>query len=371
MSYRIVIVEDSPEMVESLTEVFRRELGEVEIVVSGFDNAAQRIADAMPDVVVLDIFDDQVEEHPEDAVKPAWHYVWKEHFCPVVFHSAHEVDEYRRLGHPFTRYEIKSPNSQRRVADHIKSFAPEIEGLRGVRRELSRHAGEILRHVSGSIWQSDRTPAQQTDLFLRVARRRMAAALDYVAEHETQTQAWERYIYPPIGDGLLTGDLIRATGADANQAAAYRLVLSPSCDLVRDRKPIEQVLVAECVSVKDFLAKAGINAQKLNKPDHRDKLLSEFNKDQVAGLTVLPMFPDVLPLMAANLKKLSLVPYTDIATKSGEAKPFLRVASVDSPFRERLAWAYLQVAGRPGVPEVDLEALADSIAQTIGAPPTT
>jgi CheY-like chemotaxis protein len=371
MSYRIVIVEDSPEMVESLTEVFRRELGEVEIVVSGFDNAVQRIADAMPDVVVLDIFDDQVEEHPEDGVKPAWHYVWKEHFCPVVFHSAHEVDEYRRLGHPFTRYEIKSPNSQRRVADHIKSFAPQIEGLRGVRRELSRHAGAILRHASGTIWQGDRTPAQQMDLFLRVARRRMSAALDHVAEHETQTQAWEQYIYPPIGDDLLTGDLIRARDANANEPTAYGLVLAPSCDLVRRRaKTLEHVLVAQCVSANDFLAKAGISAQKLNDHEHRKKLLSELSKDQVAGLTVLPPFPDVLPLMAANLKKLSLVPYANIATKSDEARAFLRVASVDSPFRERLAWAYLQVAGRPGVPDVDREALANSIAQTIAPAPT-
>ena len=81
------------------------------------------------------------------------------------------------------------------------------------------------------------------------------------------------------------------------------------------------------------------------------------------------MFPEVLPLMAANLKKLSLIRYADIATKKGEVKPFSRVASVDSPFRERLAWAYLQVAGRPGVPDVDREALADSISQTI-PPPT-
>lgn len=235
MTYRIVIVEDSPVMIASLTEVLRRELGNPEIFSSGFADALTLIAEVMPDVVILDILDDQVEEHPEGAVKPAFQYVWNNHFCPIVFQSAQEVGEYQRLSHPFTRYEIKIGDSLRKVADHIKSFAPEIEGLRGVRRELSKHAGEILRHVSGSIWQGSGKSAQQTDLFLRVARRRMAAALDYVAEHETQTQAWEQYIYPPIGDDLLTGDLIRTNGASTSDPAVYRLVLSPSCDLARGR----------------------------------------------------------------------------------------------------------------------------------------
>lgn len=366
MNYRIVIVEDSPEMVESLRGVFQRELGDVELFVSGFQNARAQISATMPDVVVLDIFDDQLEEHPEEGVKQAWDYVWDEHFCPVVFHSAHEVPEYQNLKHPFTRYETKGPNSQRRVADHIKSFSAEIAGLREIRRDLSRRAGETLRHVSELIWQGNRPTEQRTELLLRIARRRMAAALDYAVEHQKTMLPWEQYIYPPLGDDLLTGDVIRAKDGNTGEPSSYRLVLSPPCDLVQGRgKTLEEVLVADCVAVSEFFAKAGVNPQKLNDKDHRKKLFSELNRDQVAGLAVLPMLSDVLPLMAANLKKLALVPYTDIATKAGGDKPFLRIASVDSPFRERLAWAYLQVAGRPGVPDVDWESLADYIAQTI------
>ena len=366
MIYRILIVEDDAKMIESLHGAFGRLLGNVEVFSSGFADAAEKIAETLPDIVVLDVYEDQVEGHSVEAIEPTRRYIWDEHFCPVVYHSAHDFPEHLRQNHPFIRYESKMAGSQDRVAGHVKSFAQEIAGLRTVRRELTRRAGEALRHVSPLIWQTGRPANEQTDLFLRVVRRRMAAALDYTTEHQKQTQAWEQYIYPPISNDLLTGDLIRASGANANDLTAYRLILSPSCDLVRGRgKTLEQILVADCVSVNDFLAKAGINAQKLDDRDHRKKLLSELSKDQVAGLTVLPKFPDVLPLMAANLKKLSLVSYSDIATKSGEAKPFLRIASVDSPFRERLAWAYLQVAGRPGVPDVDREALADSIAQTI------
>lgn len=367
MTCRILIVEDDDNMIESLKGAFSRLLGQSQVSSCGFANATETIAKILPDVAVLDIFEDQVEGDSIEAVDPPWDYLWNQHFCPVVFHSGHVIEKYQSITHPFVRYEFKNLGSQNRVANDIKEFMPAIEGLRTVRRELARLAGETLRHVSPLIWQSNKPATEQTDLILRVVRRRMAASLDYVAEHENQTQAWEQYIYPPIGGDLLTGDLIRVTDGSTNEPTAYRIILSPSCDLVlgRKSKTLEQVLVADCIPVSEFLAKAGINPQKLSESEHRKKLLTELSKDQVAGLTVLPMFPAVLPLMAANLKKLSLIRYTDIATKNGETKPFSRIASVDSPFRERLAWAYLQVAGRPGVPDVDREALADSIAQTI------
>lgn len=359
MTCRILIVEDDPVMATSLTDSLKRELGEVEvIVVSDFEKAPSEIACAMPDVVVLDIFDEQIEQPAKDAVMPAWLVVWNEHFCPVVFHSAQEDEEYKNLNHPFVRYEIKASGSHGRVVNHIKSFAPQIEGLRAVRHELSRSAGEALRHAGPIVWQSGGSAAEKQDTLLRVVRRRMAAALDYTAEHGIVLQAWEQYIYPPIGDDLLTGDLIRAMDGDQNDPEVFYLVLSPSCDLVlgRGSKTLEQVLVAGCGPVSDFVAKTNIDLQK-----HPERLPSELTKDQVAGLTVLPMFSSVIPLMAANLKKLSLIPYADIATKTGETKAYTRVASVDSPFRERLAWAYLQVGGRPGVPDVDVKALAEAI----------
>lgn len=350
-------------MAASLADVLRRELGEVDVLVSGFEEAPRKIADIMPDVVVLDIFDDQIAEHPEDAVKPAWHFVWDEHFCPVVFHSAHEVPEYRDLKHPFTRYEIKVAGSQGRVANHIRSFTAEIDGLRAVRRELSRSAHETLVHVSPLVWQSGKPEAELTDMLLRAVRRRMAATLDHPAAPLNKIQAWEQYICPPIGDNLLTGDIIRSTSGSANKPESYHLVLSPSCDLVLGRpNTLKQALVADCVQIREFVDKTNIRLQKLV-----ERLPSELNKDQVAGLMVLPIFPGVLPLMAANLKILSLLPYADIATKKDETKLFTRIASLDSPFRERLAWAYLQVAGRPGVPDVDVETLAVAIDQAIKA----
>ena len=365
MNWRILILEDDKVMAESLADTLRRELGEPEIFsVAKFDEAANKIITVKPDVVVFDIFDDQVEEHPEYAVKPAWQAVWDEYFCPVVFHTGHEVEEYKSINHPFVRYEIKGPGSHGRVANHIKEFKPEIDGLRTIRDELSRSAHETLVHVSPLVWKMGGLKTDLPDMLLRAVRRRMAATLDHPAEPLKKLQAWEQYICPPIGKDLLTGDVLLIANGDKNSPASYRLVLSPSCDLVigHGSKTLQHVLVADCVPVNEFVAKAQIAAEK-----RIEKLPSELNKDQVAGLMVLPNFSEVIPLMAANLKKLLLIPYADIATKDGETKAFTRIASLDSPFRERLAWAYLQVAGRPGVPDIDVQALAISIDQTIKA----
>jgi CTP synthase len=62
--------------------------------------------------------------------------------------------------------------------------------------------------------------------------------------------------------------------------------------------------------------------------------------------------------MSACLRDLELIPVDGIA---GDAAKYLRVASVDSPFREQIAWAFVQIAGRPAVPDRDLEGWIEEI----------
>lgn len=363
MSCRILIVEDNQDMIDSLRIAFERHLEGCKTFDCGFANASDQIANIRPDVAVLDIFEDQVTGESIDAVQLPWQYIWAQHFCPVVFHSARPLEQYLSINHPFVRCETKGGGSLERVANHIKEFAPEIDGLRAIRDELSRSIHETLVKVTPKIWQTNKPSSELTDKLLRAVRRRMAATLDHPTKPLEKLEAWEQYICPPIGNNLLTGDLLLASNGDNKAPASYRLVLSPSCDLVVGRpNTLKQVLVAECVRVKKFVEKTRLPHETLV-----EKLPSELTKDQVSGLMVLPAFSDVIPLMAANLRKLSLVPYTDIALQSGGTKPYTRIANLDSPFRERLAWAYLQIAGRPGVPDIDVQSLAIAIDHAIKA----
>ncbi|MYK60628.1 MAG: hypothetical protein F4034_01405 [Chloroflexi bacterium] len=69
--------------------------------------------------------------------------------------------------------------------------------------------------------------------------------------------------------------------------------------------------------------------------------------------------------MAADLRDLELIPVGAIGV---EGEEFLRVASVDSPFRELISWAYLQVAGRPGLPQRDLDGWIHDIIEAANTP---
>jgi hypothetical protein len=93
----------------------------------------------------------------------------------------------------------------------------------------------------------------------------------------------------------------------------------------------------------------------------REKLPSAVRQDECGGYIPLPHYPGIAPLMAVNLRDLELLPITDIGTTETATVKFRRVASIDSPFRERIGWAYVQIAGRLGVPECDMESFIEAI----------
>lgn len=69
----------------------------------------------------------------------------------------------------------------------------------------------------------------------------------------------------------------------------------------------------------------------------------------------------MIPTMAAYLRDLEFIPFGDIGIQD---KPFLRIASIDSPFRELIAWAYLNTACRPGLPDRDFNSWCNEVIDT-------
>ena len=62
--------------------------------------------------------------------------------------------------------------------------------------------------------------------------------------------------------------------------------------------------------------------------------------------------------MAADFHALQLIDRTQIG--DGD-KEYTRIASLDDPLRELVAWAYMLTAARPGLPERDFDAWAKEI----------
>jgi CTP synthase len=177
---------------------------------------------------------------------------------------------------------------------------------------------------------------------------------------------WEQYIVPPLEQDLLNGDLLRLKDGDPMVASSYRAVLSPSCDLVRhDGKPkIGEILVGQCVALASFFT-----AARLRKADGREtlkkQLLTMLTQAQTNGYCLLPAYPGLWPDMAIKLREIGFIAFSDVFGEEGKER-FLRIASVDSPFREQISWAHMQIASRPGLPDRQLENWADSILTQVG-----
>ena len=69
--------------------------------------------------------------------------------------------------------------------------------------------------------------------------------------------------------------------------------------------------------------------------------------------------------MTADFRRLDLINLDQIGSGNEE---YLRIASVDNPFRELVAWAYILNAARPGMPERDFESWAEEITAAVPVP---
>lgn len=357
----VLLVEDDAGAAETCRATINGKLPDVEVEVEpNFGKALDRVKTVLPDILVLDLY-----EHPEDDPpgQPIWGQVWVNKFCPIIFHTGHELPDDPQVpnDHPFIRSVTKGAGSDDTVAEFVKSYLPHVTALQHVHDEIDVALQSVLKDVSRHIWDAEAVPEKNSEILTRTARRRVAAMMDLKTLMTGRLmENWEQYLVPPLSEQLLLADLVRLRNGDPKEPTSYRLVLTASCDMGVGTGKITNVLVAKCTGIDRFCRGAMIDP---NTADRRkkDKLSSALAQDQCGGFIPLPEYPNVLPLMAANLRDLELIPIGDIATAETVGQNYVRVAAIDSPFRERVGWAYVQIGGRPGVPDCDPTPFIDAI----------
>lgn len=358
---RVFLVEDKKDEAEICLSTISTKVPQVEVVVEGnFRTALERFKSVGADVVVLDLFEDPSDE-PQG--QPIWTQIWTTRFCPIIIHTAHEPPEDPPLpvDHPFVRFVKKGPGSDEQVANELASFLPHMAAVRIVVDEIRAVVQTVLQFAAPQISKSPIKPEAYDETLMRSVRRRVAAMMDLrTLRTAQQMQNWEQYIAPPLTDHPLLGDLVRLRDGDPDKSKSYRLVLTPSCDMVSGRARVKNVLAAQCVGIDQYLRGAQL-APNTSEEKKRERLPRVLTEDHCGGIIPLPGFPGVVPLMAASLRDLELLPLEEIGAQDAGETKYRIIASIDSPFRERIAWAYLQVAGRPGVPDCDMEPLVEGI----------
>lgn len=362
LGLRILIVDDEPKSVEPLRAELHK-TPNTTVYVVGFKEFHEAIEKLAPQIIVLDLAQGSPAEKNAPGVG-TFKEIWHKRFCPLVVYTAvpELLGEEPTLAHPFVKLQKKGSGSEERVIQHIREFAPHLTALDEAGTEVAVALNRALRDVAPRIFENVKEPNQRKEMLVRSARRRVAAAMDKeLSTGGPNLRSWEHYLCPPTTtDHLLTGDIIKNRKGDPRDPTQYSVVLTPSCDLVVDerRKPkVDRVLVARCTKVDRLLEDLGLGIN-TNREKCKDRLLPMLTQGHGSSSLPLPSLPGEFPTMAADFRELALISLKDIGVAD---EPYVRVASVDNPFRELVAWAYIMNAARPGLPDRDFGSWADEI----------
>lgn len=343
---RLLFIEDDQAALGTLPDSLRENDHVCDIL--GFEEAKERLKQTSSDIVILDLFEGA--DNPGNII---FDFIWENTFCPVIVHSAHLSsfpEDYK--SHPFVELITKGRTSLEELEHAITEFQPHVDAIGGLQRHVDVELSQSLKHVAPFAFKSFSDPEQQKEVILRSGRRRLAALMDATHTPGEILASWEKYLYPPVSSDIKLGDILQKSDGSYDDPTSFRIVLTPSCDMVtssgRDPK-VTEALVALCVNINEGLKLVGHETTSDGKLRKRlpDEVLTQ---GYFQSTIPLPQLTDKIPSMFADLKKLELIKLCDIGFKS---KPFLRIASIDSPFREMVSWAFLQSTGRPGLPVRD------------------
>lgn len=373
---KILIIEDeervSSLLIEEIEEKFFSEYPNLIIKQSGFGEASEEVDSLEPDAVILDISVPETLPGEDEPGIEIIDKIWNSKFCPLIIYTAvpEKIKNTSELSHhPFVEILTKGPSSEEKVVDDLYNFISHIKALNEAEKSFRNTYHKSMRHLAPYVFNVPNINEQErVELLLRSGKRRFAALCDEDINNEAGLESWEQYIFPPLNNDLLLGDIIQRKNAEFSAIDSFRVVLTPSCDLTtsknRDAK-VESVLVSKCCSMLKGLKEVSL------KDISTKKLISKvLNAGYYEIIVPFPELANTIPLMAANLRELELISIDKIHkggdddSDSAECE-YKRIASLDSPFRELISWAYQQIACRPGLPDRNVEAWASKIEEAI------
>ena len=368
---RVLIIDDDNEMVDDLIQ----SIGEaypnfIRCGCENFEQARVRLSGFRPHIVILDLFAGNLSDGDIRGDKILDH-IWTDLFRPIIVYSA-QPDSISTV-HPLVKKIPKGQSGVQTVISEIAKLRPVIAAITEAESHIKSKFAEALRDVAPPVYESlGGEHKHLTETIVRSSRRRLAASMDQQAESE-KLAAWEIYLCPPIeASSLQLGDvLVKTVAADdtGNESQTnsildpteFFVVLTPSCDLADsgNRSPkVSKLLAARCCSVNRFKDKVYPNISKKKFEDRiESELLTPGHKNEFIPL---PKFSNKIPNMLADLRDLCLISVNEVGKPSPNDK-YIRVASIDSPYREMIAWVYSNFTGRPGLPDRDFNNWIDEI----------
>lgn len=309
--------------------------------VKSFDDGLSFIKENDPDIVILDLQDKEEDGFTgRNIIKQ----IWEKNFRPVCVFSGHIVDpkvEEANFPSPLIRFCPKG--DERPVIEYLSEIAPYVDSIKKVQNKMH----SAFRDSFGILEYVIKDNILDENIIGYLCNNRIREFFSNEDE-EIKLPPWGQYIYPVLSKSFVTGDIVcKKAEYDPNSTKCFYAVLSQSCDLAY--KKVKGVLLAECDSIEVIKQKnPGENFT-------QKELISLLNEGFSRKYYPLPELKGVIPDLVVNLKKIIVVETKEFF------KEYKAIVSLSSPYRERLVWAYMQNACRPGVPTLDAEKWAKKI----------
>lgn len=361
---KMLIIEDNKETVRGICDSAEDNGWEYEIC--DFEKSIIKILEFNPDMVVMDWMYD-VENI--DRGEPIFKEIYENGFRPTIIFSAMadaiELPDYMKTT-PLV--EIIKKGDEQIVIDRIREWKPYISAVKDLRDEMNS-ALLISVQAVDNFMKMEEYPGDDVVKYMLSKRTTFYFDKEYIGNIPP---AWIQYEYPPVHNNFMVADIIRIYSDttnvhDVGKPEEYHIILTPSCDMARVGNGYI-ILAAKCKEANMFSEDARISDEELEDKDivedKKGKLIHSLNTGYNYSKVALPLLPNKIPYMTVDLRKLEQIRIGDIAKSEksiNEDSKYYRVASVSSPFREQIVWAYMINSCRPGMPDRDMNTWAEGI----------
>ena len=262
---KLLFVEDDPSAIEPVLRL-TAEHQDMDHRVCDFEDAKQKIRSVLPDIVIIDLVRDISEVDPSDGFSIR-DFVWNSRFCPIVVYSAwSDLHDSNYDQHPFIKSVQKGKGSPQRVLKALQALQPHVAALKKAEGHIRQLFSHAIRDVAPDAFRAHTDGNRRNDTVLRAGRRRLAALVDDLPTSVEKLAPWEQYLCPPISVSPQTGEVIRSSAGCADAPCSFRVVLTPSCDMVTtgNRQPkTRNILVAKCCSMREGLERTRLQGCRL------------------------------------------------------------------------------------------------------------
>lgn len=335
---KVLMIEDAQNDIEGIVEHCKEKKWDYRVC--SFEKEFEEIEEFDPDVIILDLQKKEDESFPGSSLIKT---IWEKSFRPFCVFSGQIVDsviEKEEFPSPLVKFINKGDESP--VIEYLSKIEPYIEVISNMQKEMKsafRRSFDVFDQIF-----SDGITDGQIITYLCNTRMKNAFMLDLQGK---VLPAWAQYEFTLLSNEFTTGDIICSKEYDEKDIndRIYYVILSQSCDIIH--KKVDRIIVAKCQNIKKVIEKFELGKSK-------DRLKGYLNMGYFNNYFFLPSFLGRIPELAVDLK--------DIITIEREnLKEFVKIISLSSPYTERLIWAYMQNACRPGVPSLDVETWAKKI----------